>query len=309
MEVLSNWIAEHLHISPVFQKKLLITLLVMLTLALIRQGTMRFLRKSPKDLKVIYAWQKITSYVAYGLGLVMIAFIWMEQLQSLSTFLGLLSAGLAIALKEPVANFFGWIYIIFRKPFEMGDRIEIGPVAGDVLDISTMEFALMEIGNWVNAEQSTGRIIYVPNGKVFTEPVMNYNQAFNYIWNEIPITLTFESNWEKAKQILLDVENHRAKEFGLPEIKELRRVDHRIALRFSTLTPTVYTSIKENGILLTMRYLCHPKNRRGSAQVILEEVLKEFTKHPDIRFAPTHRLYIPPEERLPNLEGILHKKS
>jgi len=294
METLSTWISENLHIQPLIQRKLLITLIVILLLTAIRHAVLRILRKSKGDLKALYAWKKITSYLVTGIGVITILFVWMEEIQSLSTFLGLLSAGLAIALKDPVANFFGWLYIVFRQPFEMGDRIEIDDVAGDVIDISMMEFALMEIGNWVEADQSTGRVIYVPAGKVFTKPIKNYNQAFDHVWNEIPITITFESDWEKAKQLLLEIENKRAKEFGLPQTEELRRIGKRMTLRFSKLTPTVYTSVQKNGILLTMRYLCNPKNRRGSEQVIWEEVLRAFAKHENINFAyPTQRIYFP----------------
>ncbi len=294
MENFSTWISENLHVTPLIQRKLLITLLVIIVLTIIRQTMLRIISRSKGDLKTLYAWKKITSYLASGLGIITILFVWMEEIQSLSTFLGLLSAGLAIALKDPVANFFGWLYIVFRQPFEMGDRIEIGDVAGDVIDISMTEFALMEIGNWVQADQSTGRVIYVPAGKVFTQPIKNFNQAFDHIWNEIPITITFESNWERAKQLLLDIENRRAKEFGLAQTEELRRIGKHMTLRFSKLTPTVYTSVRNNGILLTMRYLCLPKNRRGSEQVIWEEVLRAFAKASDIHFAyPTQRIYFP----------------
>ena len=109
-----------------------------------------------------------------------IAPVWVKELYSFGTFLGLMTAGLAIALKDPISNFFAWIYIVFKKPFEMGDRIQIGHSEGDILDISFFAFTLMEIRNWVDADQSTGRIIHVPNGLLFTQPVMNYNQAMDY---------------------------------------------------------------------------------------------------------------------------------
>src|SRR5207247_865051 len=93
-------------------------------------------------------------------------------------------------------------FILWRRPFEVGDRVQIGPHAGDVIDLGLFQFTLNEIGAWVNADQSTGRIIHVPNGKVFTDPVANYNKGFRYIWNEVPVVVTFESDWRKAKQIL-----------------------------------------------------------------------------------------------------------
>ena len=97
----------------------------------------------------------------------------MEGLRSLGTFLGLLSAGLAIALKDVVASMAGWIFILWRRPFQLGDRIQIGDRAGDVVDLRLFQFTLLEIGNWVDADQSTGRSIHVPNGAVFTEPLFN----------------------------------------------------------------------------------------------------------------------------------------
>ena len=80
--------------------------------------------------------------------------------------------------------------------------------AGDVIDIRLFQFSINEIGNWVDADQSTGRIIHIPNGIVFTEPQANYTAGFQYIWNEIPVLVTFESDWKKAKQILTDIVNH-----------------------------------------------------------------------------------------------------
>ena len=102
----------------------------------------------------------------------------------------------------------GWCFILIRQPFKVGDRIQIGKVAGDVIDIRFFNFQLNEIGNWVDADQSTGRIIHIPNGIVFTEPQANYTAGFQYIWNEIPVLVTFESDWKKAKQLLTDIVNH-----------------------------------------------------------------------------------------------------
>src|SRR5207244_2876538 len=88
--------------------------------------------------------------------------------------------------------------VVYRR---VQDRVQIGPHAGDVIDLGLFQFTLNEIGAWVQADQSSGRIIHVPNGKVFTDPVANYNKGFRYIWNEVPVVVTFESDWKKAKQI------------------------------------------------------------------------------------------------------------
>src|SRR5436309_2546056 len=121
---------------------------------------------------------------------------------AIATFLGLFTAGLAIALKDIVANLAGWAYIVWRRPFDVGDRVQIGPHAGDVIDLHLFQFTLNEIGNWVKADQSTGRIIHIPNGKVLSEPLANYDKGFRYIWNEIPVVISFESDWKQAKRLL-----------------------------------------------------------------------------------------------------------
>src|SRR6516162_6902760 len=144
--------------------------------------------------------------VGYALGLIaaLVVFkVWVrEGVSGFATYLGLLSAGLAIALQDPVANFAGWIYIIVRRPFGIGDRIQVAQHMGDVVDIRPFRFLLLEIGNWVKADQSTGRVIHVPNSLVFKNAVANYDDAFGYIWNELEVTLTLESNWRSAKTAL-----------------------------------------------------------------------------------------------------------
>jgi small-conductance mechanosensitive channel len=232
------------------------------------------------------------------IGILLIARVWFEGIHSIATFLGLIGAGMAIALKEPVANFAGWAFIVWRRPFEVGDRIQLGDYAGDVIDIRVFQFTLMEIGNWVDADQSTGRIIHVPNGKLFDEVLANYSKGFQYIWNEIPVLVTFESNWEKAKALLQELAAKHSEDLKEEVEKSLREAARKFPIFYSKLTPTVYTSVKESGVLLTIRYLCKPRQRRGTRQSIWEDVLREFRKHSDIDFAyPTTRYYTPEPSR------------
>lgn len=240
----------------------------------------------------MYRVRKTSTYVTVGLAILIVGRVWFEGLQSVATFLGLVSAGLAIALRDLVVNLAGWGFILIRRPFEVGDRVQIGDSAGDVIDIRIFQFTLMEIGNWVDAEQSTGRILHVPNGKVLSEVLANYSKAFEFIWNEIPVLVTFESDWRKAKEILVSV----ADKFGIPQSNEatsgVKRASQRFLIASPTLTPIVYTSVVDSGVLLTLRYLCLPKRRRGSTQAVWEEILDEFGKCENIDFAyPSQRFY------------------
>ncbi|HEX9250738.1 MAG TPA: mechanosensitive ion channel domain-containing protein [Ignavibacteriaceae bacterium] len=210
----------------------------------------------------------------------------------MGTFLGLLSAGVAIALKDPLVNMVSWAFILIRQPFKVGDRIQIGEVAGDVIDIRLFQFSIMEIGNWVDAEQSTGRIIHIPNGIVFTVPQANYTAEFQYIWNEIPVLVTFESDWKKAKQILTDIINKQGVLFSEGAERQLIEASKKFLIFYSKLTPIVYTLVKDSGVMLTMRYMCNPRERRMTEEKIWEDVLNKFAECDDIDLAyPTQRFY------------------
>jgi hypothetical protein len=218
----------------------------------------------------------------------------------------LLSAGLAIALQDPIVNLAGWLFIIWRRPFVVGDRIQIGDHRGDVIDIRIFQFSLLEIGNWVDADQSTGRVIHIPNGKIFREAQANYSQGFQFIWNELPVLVTFESNWKKAKEILQSVAERHAQHFSASAEEQIRQAARKFLIFYTHLTPAVYTSVADSGVLLTIRYLCELQTRRGTAQAIWEEILERFAGADDIDFAyPTSRFYDNPAEGKPEARAPL----
>lgn len=170
--------------------------------------------------------------------------------------------------------------------------MEIGDAKGDIVDIGILRFTMVEISGWVDADQSTGRIMYIPNSHVFSHRIANSTEGFNYIWDELPVLVTFESNWRKAKQVLTDIAQRHDEEGSEAAERDYKRAARKYLLLYSTLTPIVYTSVRDSGVLLTMRYLCDPRKRRGMQQAIWEEVLDGFLEAPDIDFAyPTQRFY------------------
>lgn len=292
MEVINQWFQENLGIAPAMQTKLLISLVAILLLWILHMLVIRLIVPRIEDIYIRYRIRKTAGYIIFIIGLLVVGRVWVRGFQALATYLGILSAGLAIALRDPLVNLAAWVFIVWRRPFEVGDRIQVGGSAGDVLDIRVFQFTIMEIGNWVGADQSTGRIIHVPNGKVFAEPLANYSKGFQYIWNEIAVLVTFESNWRKAKQILLGIAAKHAEELSASAEDRVRRAARRFMIFYTKLTPTVYTSVKESGVLLTVRYLCEPRRRRGSEEAVWEDILTEFAKCDDIDFAyPTRRYY------------------
>ncbi|MBN2288064.1 MAG: mechanosensitive ion channel [Candidatus Glassbacteria bacterium] len=292
MDKLSRLFHSSLELIPDIQNNVIKSLVIILVLWLLRSLINRIVVKKTEDLRTRYNWRKTTAYVAVFLGFILIGRVWFKGVQSLATFLGLLSAGLAIALKDLVSGLAGWIFILWRRPFAVGDRIQIGDNAGDVIDIRPFQFTVMEIGRWVDADQSTGRIIHVPNSSVLNQSLINYSKGFQYIWNEIPVLVTFESDWKKAKIILQSILDKHAEHPGEKAEKKLKEASTKFLIHYNVLTPTVYTSVKDSGVLLTLRYLTEPRKRRGSEQTVWEKILEEFGRCEDIDFAyPTQRFY------------------
>ncbi|GAB4440115.1 MAG: mechanosensitive ion channel [Anaerolineae bacterium] len=274
------------------QAKMIDSLIILIVIWLARLILIQVVNRRVTGIRRRHSLRKTISYTLALVGLMLLAPLWLESLQGMATFLGLVSAGLAIALQGPLSNLAGWFYLIWRRPFEIGDRIEIAGTGGDVIDISLFQFTLLEIGNWVHADQSTGRVVYIPNRKIFDHAQANYTKGFDYIWHELEITITFESNWQKAKEILSDIATRDAANLSTDAAEHIRRAAQRFAIVYSKLTPIVYLKVVEYGVLLTIRYLCEPRHRRSTEQAIWEDILTEFAQHSDIQFAyPTTRFY------------------
>ena len=289
---MQQFLEKFFGLSPEFQTKIFESLFVILVIVIIQRLVKKFFIGKISDIKIRYQWQKISLYIAVFLIVLFLINTWLNIFGSVATFLGLISAGIAIALKDPLVNMVAWLFILIRQPFKVGDRIQIGELAGDVIDIRLFQFSVNEIGNWVDADQSTGRIIHIPNGKVFTEPQSNYTAGFQYIWHEIPILLTFESNWKKAKTILTDVVNHHGVQLSQEAEKQIKEAAKRFLIFYTKLTPIVYTTVKDSGVMLTLRYMCNPRERRGIEEKIWEDILIKFAECDDIDFAyPTQRFY------------------
>jgi small-conductance mechanosensitive channel len=292
MSLMQDFIKNILGVSPDIQYKIIESLISIILIIGIQRLIRRFWISKIEDIKVRYQWQKISLYLAVFLVIILLSNVWLQLFGSVGTFLGLVSAGIAIALKDPLVNMVAWFFILIRQPFKVGDRIQIGKNSGDVIDIRLFQFSINEIGNWVDADQSTGRIIHIPNGIVFTEPQANYTAGFQYIWNEIPILITFESDWKKAKQILTDIVNHHGVMLSNEAENQIKEAAKRFLIFYSKLTPIVYTTVKDSGVMLTLRYMCNPRERRLTSEKIWEDILDRFSKCNDIDFAyPTQRFY------------------
>ncbi len=224
------------------------------------------------------------SIITWLLGLVGFVSIWFDNPTRLATGVGLLGAGLAFALQKVVTSFAGYFVILRGKTFNVGDRISMGGVRGDVIALSFIQTSIMEMGEppavqnedpgmWVMSRQYSGRIVTISNSQIFEEPVYNYTREFPYIWEEMHIPVSFKDDRNRAEQIMLEaVERHTADitNMAQPEIDRLKR---QFFIEAAEIKPRVFLRITDNWVELAVRFLCSTHDVRGLKDRISRDIL------------------------------------
>lgn len=273
------------------QVKLAETVLLIVVTLLVRWLVRREMGHRIEDPDTAYRARKTFGYVLSGTFVALGILIWLEPLQNIGTFLGLASAGIAIALTDLLRNIAGWLYVVGRRPFRVDDRIQVGDHSGDVIDIRPIATTLLEVRGWVDADQSTGRILHIPNGTFLTKPVENFTEGFAYLWHEIEVLVTFESDWRRGEEILFEL----AKELTDPVCDQARQDIVQAAkyykIRYRHFTPIVYVRARDAGVALTARMLVPVRQRRNYDQQMWRGLLDAFAADPDVELAyPTIRM-------------------
>ena len=214
------------------------------------------------------------------ISIVLVILLWGHRISGMLTIISFLSAGIAIAVKEIIFDFFAGIYINMKKIFELEDRVEINGIKGDVVNIRSLGFEVLEVGDRVHAEQSTGRIIHIPNSFVFLYPLKNYTKAFKYIWDEITVKVPLDADIEKTKEVLYDIVNSNEILETIPKKMEDAVADVTVEYRiyYNYLDPIIYTEIVDSHVELYIRYIVHPKKSRIVEDEIYLKILEEYKK-------------------------------
>ena len=245
-----------------------------------------------------------SSWIGIVVFVIAAAFIWVSGIQDFGIFLGIVGAGLALSLQETLVCIAGWVLLVVRRPFNIGDRIEIDNRIGDVIDVSVFQTSMMEVGNWVKADQSTGRMLIIPNSMLIRHPLYNYSKGFPFIWNELSTIVTFESDWEQAEKLLLEKAEIEADKIESEVKRRIEQMQSQYAIRYEHLCPIVYTNIADNGVELTLRYISPVRQRRATTHRISRNILHAFLENPRIDFAyPTTRIFRNTEEGNPGAGG------
>ena len=284
MEKITSLFINYFHIKNIYIINIIYSLLFFLILKIFRYIFDCINLKFNKDEKNLYLTTRRNKTVLRIIYFFIIFFIWKEEIRDIITFISFVSAAITLAIRDIIYNYFCGIYIKFIKPIKIEDRIQVGNIIGDVINTRSLFFEILEVNP--NTNQSTGKIIYVPNSQIFSETIKNYNTAFKYIWHEFNINIEMDSNVDLAKEIILNILNSNETINEIPKKmqREIKKSHAEYRIYFNKLTPIIYTSIDDNKIILSARFLMHPKKIRIVESEIYEKLIAEFKKN-NINFA------------------------
>lgn len=233
-----------------------------------------------------YKAKKFGSFIGYFLTLVLLTVVFSDKLGGLTMALGVAGAGIAFALQEVIASFAGWLAIMFGGFYKTGDRVQVGGIKGDVMDIGVLRTTIMETGQWVDGDLYNGRIVLIANSFVFKEPVFNYSGDFPFLWDEIKIPIQYGSNYDKTKEILLEIGNNVAGDLTQQSKEKWTELQNKFRLEDAQTEPLVSLIANDNWVEFTLRYVVSYKKRRATKTELFTQILKsiEATKG-EIKFA------------------------
>jgi small-conductance mechanosensitive channel len=255
--------------------------------AVIKVGLQGLVSKSISNDEMRYKFRKTTGVLFWVASFVIVLRIWIPNPQALLVAYGLVGAGIAIALQDFFKNFVGGIIIFVNGVYRVGDRIEINNEFGDVIDIGLFYTTVMELREWVSGDQATGRICSVPNGFVLGNVVNNYTRDHEFIWDEIFVPITYDSDYGAAKKILIEIAQKETNDIMKKAESEFSHMKTKFYVSKREMKPDVFVQMTDNWIALYLRYISPVKSRRMLNNLISQKILNAFSSSKKIKIAST----------------------
>ncbi len=223
-----------------------------------------------------YRVRKSVSFFGYFLGALVLLVVFSDRLGQLTVIFGVAGAGIAFALQEVIASIAGWAAISFGGFYEVGDRVEVGGIRGDVIDIGVLRTTIAEVGQWVNGDLYNGRVARVANSFVFKEPVVNYSGDFPFLWDEIVLPIRFGSDLDKTKEMIESVGKEICGEFASDAAEIWKQMTSKYPVELATTEPLVTLTFDENWVSFTLRYPVRFDRRRTTKHELSYLLLKHI---------------------------------
>lgn len=224
-------------------------------------------------------------FIRYGTAVVVfiaLLVIWQPFGGGIAAALGLAAAGLTFAMQEVIGALAGWFNITVGRIFSIGDRIQMGGVRGDVIDVTPLRTKLMEIGSaqddtaWVKGRQHTGRMVAISNKATFTDPVYNFSSFFDFIWEELEVLVPHHEDRDAAAAILQDEASRLS---NVDEaLHEMRRMRRHFPVPEAELVPRVFARIDSDGVALAARFIVPTRTARSVKDELARRVERRLAE-------------------------------
>lgn len=272
INIIEDWLT-----NPNFIK-LMEVVIGVLIISMISKVLGEVVSRQVQDSDLRYRIRKIISFVSYGIMALLIVTVLNDNLRQLAVIFGVLGAGIAFALQEVIASFAGWAAISLGQFYKTGDRVQLGGIMGDVIDVSPLRTTLMECGNWVKADLYNGRIVRIANSFVFKEPVFNYSGDFPFVWDEIIVPVRHGSDYRLTKSILQQVVEEVTGNYVTSAKAQWSSMTHKYLIEDARIEPFVTLIANDNWLEFTVRYVVDYKKRRITKDELFTRILEEFDR-------------------------------
>lgn len=272
MENLTRWLSRPL------VGQVLIVVAGLVVLGFLSHLARRTIGNLVRDSDARYRARKFVTLVSYLAATLLISVVFSDRLGGLTVAFGVAGAGIAFALQEVIASVAGWLAVSLGGFFNVGDRVQLGGIKGDVIDITVLRTTLMECGEWVKGDLYTGRIVRVANSFVFKEPVFNYSGDFPFLWDEITVPVKHGGDHRLARTLLEEVAEAETGEYGRRAQAQWDQLTRRYKIEDARVAPTVSLSVNDNWMEFTIRYTVDYKERRGTRDRLFTRILDAFDR-------------------------------
>jgi small-conductance mechanosensitive channel len=252
-----------------------IAVIVVLTISKFLQ---RSIGRYVKGSDTRYRARKFVGFLGYAAAFLALTVVFSERLGGFTVAFGVAGAGIAFALQEVIASVAGWVAASFGGFYSPGDRVQLGGIKGDVIDIGVLRTTLMEVGQWVNGDLYNGRIVRIANSFIFKEPVYNYSADFPFLWDEITLPVRYGSNWEYTRKVLDQVVKEICGDYAVESLAAWREAVSKYRLEPARIEPMITLVANDNWIEFTARYIVDYRKRRFVKDRLFTRILEEVDK-------------------------------
>ena len=245
----------------------------------------KWLNRSITNTDNKYKARKAVNFFAYFLFILILLIVFNDKIKNIGVVLGVFAAGIAFALQEVIMSLAGWLNIIITGKISVGQRIKVGEIKGDVIDIGVMSTTFMEVGEWVNGDLYNGCISSMANSFVFKENIHNYSAEFPFLWDEITVPIRLNSDYKSARTIFIKVLDEVCGDYAKQSQLKWKKMSNKFRVEEARVLPMVTLVFNENWITFTLRYVVDYKMRRGTKDIIFSRILDEIQEHENIQIA------------------------